>query len=567
MKRLNLVQGSPEWVAARRKYNTASEASIVAAMSKNVSRDELLCIKATGSEQEFSEWFEKNILDKGHAVEAAARPFTEKLIAEQFGLDEDDAMLFPVTCVDDSETYLASCDGLTDDGLIGWECKQWNAEKAAVVESGSIPDCDKWQVAQQLMVTGAKHWLYTVSDGTESGSVHVWVTPDMFDFNFLVAIWKQFEDDLKNYQAPEAKHKAVAEEVTALPAVSMVASGAVSVVDNFAVFEKGLTVFLQEKLIREPKTDNDFATLEQQIKAMKKAEEMLKAAGESVLAQVEAVDAAMKKKDSLAALVRENRLMAEKLLKTEKERRRFEIIDAANKELASHLAQMSGIIGFTINPSEVKADFAAAAKGKKTIDSVQSAVNDAMALAKIEVRGLCQLVEDNMQKYGRTVTKATQSLFPDLPQLVFRQADDFILIVKARIAEYEQAQREREEQIRREAEAKAQQEIIAAQRAKEQAEAQARYEAEAARIAVEAARMAEAEPQEEQQALFCEADNAPSIADLPLTTGTVLKAVTQPRTLRNALVHFASQKNLSESDTQELLDIVAHFTQLDASAA
>lgn len=567
MKRLNLVQGSPEWKAARIEYNTASEASIVAGMSKNVSRDELLRMKASGSEQEFSGWFEKNILEKGHAVEAAARPFAEKRIAEKFGLDEDDAMLFPVTCVDDSAAYLASCDGLTDDGLIGWECKQWNAEKAATVESGSIPECDKWQVAQQLMVTGAKHWLYTVSDGTESGSVHVWVTPDMFEFDFLVSAWKQFEADLKNYKAPEAKPKAVADEVTALPAVSMVASGEVSVVENFSVFEKGLTVFLQQKLVREPKTDNDFATLEQQIKAMKKAEDMLKAAGESVLAQVEAVDAAMKKKDGLAALVRENRLMAEKLLKTEKDRRRFEIIDAANKELTNHLTQMSGIIGFTINPNEVNADFAAAAKGKKTIDSVQSAVNDAMALAKIEVRGLCQRAEDNMERWGRTVSKATEALFPDLAQLVFRPADDFILIVKARIAEYEQAQREREEQIRREAETKAQQEVIAAQRAKEQAEAQARYDAEAAKIAAEAARMAEAEPQEEQQALFCEADNAPSIADLQLTTGAALKSVAQPRTLRHALAHFASQKNLSASDTQELLDIVAHFTHLDASAA
>ena len=541
MKRLNLVQGSPEWKAARRKFNTASEASIVAAMSKNVSRDELLHMKATGSEQEFSAWFEKNILDKGHAVEAAARPFAEKLIAEQFGLDEDDAMLFPVTCIDDSETYLASCDGLTDDGLIGWECKQWNAEKAAVVESGSIPDCDKWQVAQQLMVTGAKHWLYTVSDGTEKGTVHVWVTPYMFDFDFLVAIWKQFEADLKNYQVPEVKPEAVAEEVTALPAVSMVASGQVSVVDNFAVFEKGLTAFLQDKLIREPKTDNDFATLDLQIKALKKAEEMLKAAGDSVLAQVEAVDMAMKKKDSLAALVRDNRLMAEKLLKSEKDRRRMEIHQAATAEVDAFMVDLNDEVGIRIPaPSLGLAD---AMKGKKTIASLQSAANDEVARAKIQARKMADNAKENLQILGAMCSAEIKGLlFPDLETLATKPTDDFKAIAHGRVIQHEQQLREREEAARRQAEA----------------EAQAKAEAEAQRIAQ---RLAEAEAQAAEQ------QPAPALADIPLTTGAAIKAKAQPRTLGDALTHFGGQKNLSDQDIQELLDIVAHFANLNAKAA
>ncbi|PHS64366.1 MAG: endonuclease [Thalassobium sp.] len=537
MKRLNFVQGSPEWKAARRKFKTASEASIVAAMSKNVSRDELLHMKATGSEQEFSEWFEKNILDKGHAVEAAARPFSEKLIAKKFGLDEDDAMLFPVTCIDDTEAYLASCDGLTDDGLIGWECKQWNAEKAAAVNSGLIPDCDKWQVAQQLMVTGAKHWLYTVSDGTEEGSAHVWVTPDMFDFDFLVAIWKQFEADLKNYQAPEVKPQAVADEVTALPAITMTATGQVAVVDNFAVFEAGLTAFLHNQLIREPKTDNDFATLDKQIKALKSAEDALNAAGDSVLAQVQAVDTAMKRKDSLSALVRENRLMAEKLLKAEKERRRMEIMQAATASVEAYVFDLNDEVGIRIPMPSL--GLAGAMKGKKTIASLQSAANDEAARAKIESRQMADNVKENVQILGSMCSAEIKGLlFPDLESLATKPANDFKAIAQGRVIQHEQQLREREEAARRQAEAEAQ--------AKAEAEAQAKAEAET--------KATEQQP-------------APALADIPLTTGTAIKAKTQPRTLGDALTHFGMQKNLGDQDIQELLDIVAHYTNLNAKAA
>ena len=64
-------------------------------------------------------------------------------------------------------------------------------------------------------------------------------------------------------------------------------TGQIALQDNFKVFETRLRDFLDKKLIREPKTDQDFADLDSQIKAMKAARESLKAAGAQMLAQVE----------------------------------------------------------------------------------------------------------------------------------------------------------------------------------------------------------------------------------------------------------------------------------------
>ena len=88
MKIHNLIQGSPEWNALRAQHNTASEASAMMGASKKTTRSELLRLKATGSEKEFSEWVQKNLLDKGHEIEAKALPIAEDIIGGE---------LFPVT--------------------------------------------------------------------------------------------------------------------------------------------------------------------------------------------------------------------------------------------------------------------------------------------------------------------------------------------------------------------------------------------------------------------------------------------------------------------------------------
>lgn len=531
MIRFDIKQGTPEWHEFRAKHFTASDAAAMLGFSPYKTRDQLLHEKATGITEEVTEE-KQRLFDKGHAAEAMARAILEEDIGQDLYAETAES--------EDWSKIAASFDGITFDDSMAFEHKLYSEKLIAYIEEhDDLPDSHWPQVEQQLYVSRAGGCKFVVSDGTISNWFQFDYVRQPGRIEQVLAGWKQFEADLKNYQAPEVKPEAVAEEVTALPAVSMVASGQVSVADNFAVFEKGLTAFLQDKLIREPKTDNDFATLDLQIKALKKAEEMLKAAGDSVLAQVEAVDMAMKKKDSLAALVRDNRLMAEKLLKSEKDRRRMEIQRSATDAIQAFMVDLSDEVGIRI-PSPA-ADIAEAMKGKKTISSLQSAANDEVARAKIEARQMADNVKENVQILGSMCSAEIKGLlFPDLETLATKPADDFKAIAQGRVIQHEQQLREREEAARRQAEA----------------DAQAKAEAEAQRIVQ---RQSEADAVAQQ--------TAPALADIPLTTGAAIKAKAQPRNLGDALTHFGMQKNLGDQDIQELLDIVAHYANLNAKAA
>lgn len=83
MRILSLAQGSPEWIEVRGRYCTASEAPAALGVSKKLRRNELLALKATGSKQEFSDWVQKNLLDRGHEIEAAARAIAEEIVGEE----------------------------------------------------------------------------------------------------------------------------------------------------------------------------------------------------------------------------------------------------------------------------------------------------------------------------------------------------------------------------------------------------------------------------------------------------------------------------------------------------
>lgn len=523
MRILNVTQGSPEWDLVRLNSFNASEAAAMMAAHKNIKRDELLKFKATGLQKEVNAWVQKNLFDKGHEAEAAIRPHVEKIIGED---------LFPIVGKDDEYNLLASFDGLTLDGRINFEHKMWNeelAERVRQVNAGTA-ELDPhyyWQLEQQHLVSDAEKTIFVVSDGTPEKMVYCWYTPVAGRAGQLLLGWQQFDEDLKNYRAPEVKAEVVAEEVTALPAVAMTVTGQVSVVDNFAVFEKGLIAFLQEKLIRDPKTDGDFATLDLQIKALKRAEDMLKAAGESVLAQVDAVNSAMNKKDSLAALVRDNRLMAEKLLKAKKDQIRLDIVTTSEGKLQAHIRELSISIGYPL--PVISGNFAEAIKGKKTVDSLESAANDALAKAKIEANAIAATMRSNLGTFAQVVAEDVAYLFNDLGALIQKQADDFKAALESRIAQHEQQMRMRE----------------AAAKAKAEAEAAAAAQAIATPASVQAPVTAPAN----DSALISLATESQAVTEQPSDEAKLLEAVTD----------WAKRNGCAMGATMELRGIITGY--------
>jgi predicted phage-related endonuclease len=448
----SLVQGSPEWDAFRLEHRGASEAAAVLGLSKKMRRSELLHMKRTGLPREFSEWLQRNVLDKGHEVEALARPHVEALIGED---------LYPVAC--SRGPLSASCDGLTMDDRVAMEHKQWNEELAAMVAAGVLPDEHEPQCQQVLLVTGAEELIFVVSDGTPQRMVWLKVTPDPGYWKRIVDGWHQFDVDLVDYVPPAAAPVIVAEPVQALPAVAVQVTGELVLRDNFKVFETALRDFLEHRLIREPKTDQDFADLDVQIKAMKGAEAALDAAEGQMLAQIQSVDQAKKTKDMLAKLVRDNRLMAEKLLASEKERRRGEIVAGGIKAIQAHIDSLNERLGGRYMPT-VLADFAGCIKGLKSLASMEDKVATELARLKIGANEIADKIQANLA-HLREHAADYRALFPDTITIVQKAPDDLQSLVAARIAEHRAAEEKHleaeRERIRAEEQAKAQREVEA----------------------------------------------------------------------------------------------------------
>ncbi|MEN2672610.1 YqaJ viral recombinase family protein [Herbaspirillum huttiense] len=440
MEVLNVAQGSQEWLDARRAYHTASEAPAAMGHSKYVSRTKLLAKKTSGIEEHIDS-HKQALFDRGHEAEALARPFAEKIIG---------AKLYPVTAVAnvDGVPLLASLDGCTMSESTIWEHKLANQALLEDVRAGILDPHYSIQLDQQLLVSRATRCLFTVSDGTEENMEHIWYEPDQEKFALLVAGWKQFIKDMEAFVPPEAEKVLAAEPVLALPAVSVQVSGTISVVNNFPAFEVAVRNFLENDLIREPKTDQDFVNLDLQIKEMKSGREAIKLAKGRIFSQMEAVDAAVRTAEMLDSLLQQNCSMAEKLLASEKERRRAELIETARKAMTAHgEALQSEIQGVRL--AVAMPDFAGAIKGLKTLTSMKEKLDAALANGKAAAD---MAAADICKKLAWVTEHADEhrALLADMQQLVAKPMEDFQLVVQTRIQQHQQRQEQERERIRQE---------------------------------------------------------------------------------------------------------------------
>ena len=469
MKIIGVQQGSDEWNAIRASHFTASEAPAMMGVSKYQTRTDLLKLKHTGIAPEVSP-AQQRIFDQGHAAEAAARPIAERIMGED---------LYPATAESDEHPQLlASFDGITmlDEP---WENKLYNQGLADQINARELDPHYYWQLEQQLLVSGAERCLFMCSDGTEENTASMWYWPVPGRVEQLLAGWKQFEADLDAYEHKETKPEAKAAPVLDLPSVSVQVSGELAIKDNFSVFETALRDFVENRLITMPQTDQDFADLESQIKTLKKAESALDAAEAQLLSQVSTVDQLKRTKDLLHKLARDNRLRAEKLVKSEKEARKVEILQAAKRALSAHIDRTNASLKQVTMPAQ-NADFVGAMKGKRTISSLQSAADDELARVSIQVNRLANEADFNLDTLDEMAANH-RFLFSDLQNIVWKQNDDFTALVKTRIADHEQAEAERRERE----EAQLRERLEREQAAKHQAELEAQRQSIEAQVAIQ----------------------------------------------------------------------------------
>ena len=444
MKLHDLITGTQEWHQHRLDHFNASEAAAMLGLSKHMTRDKLLHMKHTGNPQEFSKWFEDNVLANGHATEAAIRPYIEaSLIGQE---------LFPTVY---SEGRLSvSTDGLTVDGSIAWEHKQWNDELAASVVAGIVPDAHMPQCQQSLLITKASKLLFTVSDGTQDKCVSCLVQPDAVWFRRIEAGWAQFEKDLAAYQPPTDAPVAVAAPIEALPALIVQVEGKV-LSTNLSAFKARALDFIG-KIKTDLQTDQDFADSEQMVKFLGDGEDQLDAAKAAALAQTASIDDLFRAIDHIKGEMRAKRLTLERTVKARKDSIRGEIEQGGKDALAAHIAKLNERIGKPYMPS-VPADFAGAMRGKKTIASLRNAVDTELARAKIDANEVADRIQINLSTL-RDLAADHKFLFADTAQIVLKANDDLTALVKLRIFEHGEsvAKRAEEERIKQEASRQAQ---------------------------------------------------------------------------------------------------------------
>lgn len=467
MNIIEAAQGSSEWLAIRAQHFTASEAPAMLGLSKYKTRQALLREKATGLTEEVDA-NKQRLFDAGHAAEAAARPLAEAYLQED---------LFPATGSADIDglPLLASFDGLNMEETLVWENKLASVAVEAMIASGDL-DGTYWpQVEQQLLVSGASRALFTACDG-EKITAQLWYESKPERRQQIIAGWKQFAEDMANYQHVEAAPAAVAAPQLQLPAVSIQVNGSIALIDNLAVFGDALTAYVG-KINQKPETDQDFADLDATVKTLKIAEDALTAAENGALAQTASIDQMRRQVSQYKEIARVARLQAEKTVKAEKENRRTAIVLKASKALADHIAGLNTRLGKPYMPA-AHGDFAQAIKGLKTITSIQNACDSELARCKIEANEIADRLQMNLASLCELAADHA-FLFADTPVIIQKANDDLVVLIKSRIQDHTIAEERRlaaetariraEEEARATAKVKAEQEAATRREAPEPA--------------------------------------------------------------------------------------------------
>ena len=454
MKTIDLIQGSPEWLAHRAQFWNASDAPAMMGCSPYMTRTELLTRMKTGISAEVDAATQRRF-DDGHRFEALARPLAEKIIGEE---------LYPVTGTNGQLS--ASFDGLTMLGDTAFEHKTLNLSMAGLVwvsESAAdfLPLHYLVQMEQQMLVSGADRVLFMASTWNGDALVeerHCWYASDAALRAKIIAGWAQFANDLAEFvpstvEAPKPTGKAP----ESLPALHIVIQGGVSA-SNLDEFKETALGAIRS-VNRELTTDVHFADAEKAVKWCSDIEDRIKAAKDHALSQTASIDALFRTMDEISAEARRVRLDLDKLVKARKEAVKGELVAAGVAAMAKHIRELNASMPADYMP-QVPADFGGCIKGLRTVDSIRNAVDTELARAKIEASEIANRIHANVK-----TLKNSGLVAHDAAALVLKQPDDLAAVIAQRIAAEKAREEAQRERIRAEEVEKLERERIAAERA------------------------------------------------------------------------------------------------------
>lgn len=485
MKIVELAQGTDAWHQHRRQHFNASDAPAMLGLSPYKTRGDLLREMATGITPDVDAATQRRF-DDGHRYEALARPLAGSIVGED---------LYP--CVGTEGKYSASFDGLTLLEDTAFEHKSLNDDLRKAItginDGDRLPEHYRVQMEQQCMVSGAERALFMASKWNGDDLVeerHCWYVPDPDLRARIIAGWEQFEADVAAYiHVDKNEHVASGRAPEQLPALRVEVTGMVTA-SNLADFKASALAVLGS-INRDLQTDEDFANAENTVKWCKDVEDRLAATKDHVLSQTADIELVFRTMDEVSAETRRIRLELDKLVKAEKENRKLEIVQRGRNAYSAHeeglKAETKGAWITLPTP-----DFAGAIKGKRTLSSMQDAVDTVLANAKIAANESAKHIRAALACLTEE-TEGHKHLFPDFRDFIAKPIDDIRALARGRIAEHQQREAEKleaeRERIRAEEVAK-----IEREQAEASAKAAREQAAEASRLAEEAKPEVVAEP-------------------------------------------------------------------------
>lgn len=427
MEILNLVQGSPEWHEHRDKTDNASDAPAMLGESDYKTRDELLFERHTGIKPQIDKATQKRF-DDGHEAEAKARPIAEEILGEE---------LYPV--VGREGRYGASFDGLTMAENIALEHKSINDKIRAVLsdstDANALPLMYTIQMEQQLMVSNAEKVLFLATKWEGDKCVeklYGWYVPDLALRQRIIDGWDLFHKDLETYVPPESKVQIVPKEIKQFPAPSIVVKGEL-VACNLEKITPVFDAYLADTNT-ELKTDQDFADGDVDAKNSRAAAKNLRLTAEAVVSQIEPVSEVVRTLNLYAEKFDALGLKLEKAVKEGKDLIKANAISAAKVKFIDHVRKLETETS-PIRLNIETPDFAGEIKGLKTLSSMHTKINAALANGIVDSEAVARDIRAKKAWYEEYAKDYT-TLFADLQTIIFKQEDDFQLLVKSRIDQH-----------------------------------------------------------------------------------------------------------------------------------
>jgi predicted phage-related endonuclease len=437
-KKLDLIPGTDEWLAERKKHYCASDAPTMMGDNPAKTRDAYIKEKATGITAPVSQYTEEVIFANGHRIEDLARPIAAKRMQE---------ILKPAVYVRtvNGLPLLGSVDGAAIDIIDPipealWEHKQFNKELFELVKSGGeLTGKHYWQLEHITLIAGCDKITFSVSNGTEEKYADFEYTSRPERRTALIAGWVLTDQDIANYVPSEEKApEVVGELVEEIPELSleMDLMKEIQIRTNLDV-----VIAAAQKLVKNAKvelvTDQDFANAVNLVASYKKTASKIEEKINEMLGKLGDVTVTKEKLEQIKDYLKEAAKAQEKQIEKRKVTRKDNIVLSGKTRLAAHIDVANAKLReHGVKLPDIKADFALAIKGKSNFDNMEAAVNSALQKAKVATDLMLAHILNNLE-----ILAEAAAGFEHLFDTQFKQThiarDDVSLLalIKAKIAD------------------------------------------------------------------------------------------------------------------------------------